>query len=68
MEIGEKGDRIRLTRTTNPFSKIKPGVEGTVMIVGGNGIVYVEWDNGSIIGMIPGEDEWEILHKIENHP
>ncbi len=63
MGTEEKGDRIRLILSTNPFLKIKPGVEGTVLMVGNDGTVYIEWDNGTIWGMIPGEDEWEPLKK-----
>jgi hypothetical protein len=61
MGIGEKGDRVKLILTTNPFLKIKPGVKGTILMVGSDGTVFVEWDNGTIWGMIRGEDEWEPL-------
>lgn len=57
----EKGDRVKLIKTTDKLTKLKPGDEGTVFMVDGIGMIQVDWDNGSKLGMIPGED---IIEKI----
>ena len=38
------------------------GTEGTVDFVDDMGTVFVRWDNGSHLGLIPDEDDFEILH------
>jgi hypothetical protein len=55
------GDRIRLTATTDPYARLTPGEEGTVVLVDDLGTVHVAWDSRSNLGLIPGEDEWEDL-------
>jgi hypothetical protein len=53
-----KGMRVRLVRTNDPYTKLKPGDEGTVSFTDGLGTVFVHWDSGSGLGLVPGEDEW----------
>lgn len=50
---------MRLIRTTDPYTRLLPGDEGTVDHVDNAGTVHVRWDNGSNLGLIPGEDMWE---------
>lgn len=47
---------VRLVRTSDPVTDLKPGAEGTVDFVDDVGTVHIQWDNGSNLGMIPGED------------
>lgn len=54
------GDRIRLTRCTDPHTLLQPGAEGLVTDVDHNGVVWVRWDDGHMLGLIPDEDAWEI--------
>jgi Domain of unknown function (DUF4314) len=56
---GEAGRRVRLIRTTDPYTGLRPGAEGTVSLVDSMGTVHVDWDEGSSLGLIPGEDEWK---------
>ena len=37
-----------------------PGTRGIVTLVDGFGTVHVAWDDGSRLGLIPGEDQWEV--------
>lgn len=53
------GKRIRLVSTTDPFTDLKPGDEGTVDIVDDAGTVFAKWDNGSSLGLVFQEDRWE---------
>lgn len=58
MEIAKKGDRIQLIRTTDEYTDLQPGELGTVtMVYDGTSMfdgvtVYVNWDNGSTLGLI----------------
>jgi hypothetical protein len=54
----KKGDRVRLVQLLDSWSKLKPGDEGTVAFVDDLGTVHVDWDNGSNLGLVPGEDQW----------
>lgn len=54
-------DRIRLVRTSDEYTNLKPGDEGTVVFVDSLGTVHVQWDNGSGLGLIPNVDAWEVL-------
>ena len=40
----------------DPYSRLKPGDEGTVFHVDDMGTVHVNWDCGSRLGMVYGED------------
>ena len=40
----------------DPYSRLKPGDEGTVFHVDDTGTVQVEWDCGSTLGMVYGVD------------
>jgi outer membrane usher protein FimD/PapC len=56
----EVGKRIRLTLMVNDPDPVPIGSEGTV--TGGNGAqMYVDWDNGRSLILIPGEDRWTVI-------
>ena len=55
------GARIRLVSTSDPYTRMKPGEEGTVVYVDPPGTVHVDWDCGSLLGMVPGEDVFEVV-------
>ena len=42
-------------------SKLKPGDQGTVTYVDALGTVFVDWDNGSKLSLIHGEDVFRII-------
>ena len=51
------GCRVELTYMNDPFnSRLFPGEFGTVVCVDDLGTIHVKWDNGSTLGVIPGED------------
>lgn len=56
-----KGTRVRLEFTSDPHTSLKPGDEGTVAFTDDLGTVFVDWDTGSGLGLVPGEDEWTTL-------
>lgn len=68
------GVRVRAVRFAPPRpgeyphddnTTVPPGTEGTVMHVDDTGTVFVDWDNGSRLGLLPGTDQWEILTNTE---
>jgi urease beta subunit len=54
------GDRVQLISTTDPYTRLEPGVRGTVRLVDAVGTVHVDWDNGSRLGLVPDEDQWRV--------
>jgi hypothetical protein len=57
----KKGTRIRLDNTRDEYTNLKPGDLGTVVHEDDIGTVHVKWDNGSTLGMIPGQDSWTVV-------
>jgi len=46
------------------YTRLTPGEEGTVTFVNVSSLgttVFVKWDSGSSLGLIEGEDRWEVL-------
>lgn len=59
----ERGDRVRLVFTSDKYTRLTRGAEGTVRLVDSMGNVHVDWDDGSAMGLIPGEDRWVTIQK-----
>lgn len=56
-----RGTRVRLVRCSDPHTRLRPGDEGNVSFVDDWGTVHVNWDSGSNLGLVPGEDAWEVI-------
>ena len=52
------GTRIVLHRMDDPYAPIPPGTKGTVTYVDDMGQIGVNWDNGSGLSLVPGEDSF----------
>jgi len=57
------GDRVELVRCSDPYTRLRPGMQGTVEFVDGIGTVFIAWDDGSSLGLIPGEDVFEMVRQ-----
>ena len=55
------GVRVRLVRMNDPYTKLKPGDEGSVCLVDDIGTVFIDWDCSSTLGVVFGEDECELI-------
>lgn len=55
------GRRVRLINTTDQWTDLKPGAEGTVNFTDDVGTLHVHWDSGSHLGLVCCEDRWELL-------
>ena len=57
-----EGKRIELVSTSDPYTNLKAGDLGTVEFVDDMGTVHVAWDNGSMLGLVPGEDQYRFVN------
>ena len=55
------GCRVQLDFMEDPYSKIPTGTQGTVRVVDDIGTIHVDWDCGSSLGIVYGEDQ---CHRI----
>ena len=55
------GTRVVLVKINDDYSTLKEGDKGTVVMVDDIGTIHVDWDNGSSLGVVFGED---FCHKI----
>ena len=55
------GTRIRLNSMEDPYHPIFPGTEGEVDFVDDKGQIFMKWDNGRTLPLIPGEDSFTVL-------
>lgn len=52
-----QGTRVELIKMNDPYNtKLVPGCQGTVRCVDDIGTIHVEWDCGSRLGVVYGED------------
>ena len=56
-----EGKRIELISISDPYTNLRPGDRGTVDFVDDMGTIHVAWDNGSTLGLIPGEDQYRFV-------
>jgi len=58
------GTRVELVRMDDPYNtRLYPGCRGTVMSVDSIGTIHVQWDCGSSLGIVYGED---ICRKVDS--
>ena len=55
------GCRVQLDHMDDAYTKIPVGTQGTVKFVDDTGTIHVQWDCGSSLGVVYGEDR---CHRI----
>ena len=55
------GCRVQLDHMEDAYTKIPEGTQGTVRAVDDIGTIHVDWDCGSSLGIVHGED---LCHRI----
>ena len=53
--------KVELILCTDEFTALTPGTQGIINYVDDTGTVFVDWDNGSKLGLIPGIDKWKYI-------
>ena len=56
-EYYRPGTRVMLIHMSDPYTNLREGDRGTVTIVDDIGTIHVNWDRGSTLGIVFGEDE-----------
>ena len=59
-----RGARVALVTMADPYTTLIPGDEGAVDFVDDTGTVFVDWDRGSHLGCVYGEDSIRILPAV----
>jgi len=57
----KQGARVELLQMNDPYTKIPIGTKGTVILVDDTGTIFVNWDNGSSLGVVYGEDSCKLI-------
>lgn len=60
MTTWDRQRRVRLIRTDDPYTSLRPGDEGTAWGQDSLGTILVDWDNGSNLGLV-SEDRYEFI-------
>ncbi len=56
-----QGCRVELVKMDDPYREMPPGLKGVV--TGVDGTIHVDWQNGSTLAVVYGEDE---CRKVED--
>ena len=57
------GCRVELVKMDDPYREMPPGLKGVVTGIDDSGSIHVDWQNGSSLAVVFGEDE---CRKIED--
>lgn len=63
MEEVKKGDRVMLIHMDDKYSNLTIGDKGTCRGVDDIGNILMNWDNGSTLSLIPGEDKYKVVNE-----
>ena len=55
------GDRVELVSTDDEYTRRRPGDLGTVAYIDSMGTLHVQWDDGGVLGLVPGHDRWRTI-------
>ncbi len=64
-EYYKPGTRVMLIRMSDPYTNLRQGDRGTVNLVDDIGTIHVNWDCGSSLGVVFGEDECRRIEENE---
>ena len=64
-EYYTSGTRVMLIRMSDPYINLRKGDRGMVTLVDDIGTIHVNWDCGSSLGVVFGEDECRRIEENE---
>lgn len=56
-----KGTKIRLVQMDNDPQPIEVGTKGVISCIDDGGIIHVDWENGRSLGLVYGEDKFQVI-------
>jgi hypothetical protein len=56
------GKTVELISTTDQHTNLSPGATGIINFIDDFGTVFINWQDGSTLGLIPGVDRWKVLY------
>ena len=59
------GTRVMLILMSDPYTNLRQGDRGTITLVDDIGTLHVNWDRGSTLGVVFGEDECRRIEENE---
>ena len=59
-----KGKRVRCIQMNDKYP-VPSGTMGTINHVDDIGTIHVTWDNGSTLGLVQGEDKYQIIYTLD---
>lgn len=59
------GTRLELVSMDDPYTNLVSGDKGSVVGVDDAGQIMMNWDKGSSLSLIPGEDSFKIANEKE---
>ena len=59
------GCRVELVKMDDPYREMPPGLQGVVTGIDDSGSIHVDWQNGSSLAVIFGEDECRRVEDAE---
>ena len=57
------GTRVEVTSLCNEEEHLKPGMKGTVVGVDDQPALLVDWDNGSSLSLLIGQDQFAVIQQ-----
>ena len=57
----KEGMRVELISMSDDPNPVPAGTKGTISFIDGMGTIHVEWDNGRVLGIIPGVDRYQLI-------
>lgn len=55
------GKKVQLISCNDRYTHLLPGTKGVVNYVDDNGTLFINWEDGSSLGLIPGTDKWKYI-------
>ena len=59
------GTRVMFIRMSDSYANLRQGDQGTVTMADDIGTIHVNWDRGSTLGVVFGEDECRRIEENE---
>ena len=59
----KEGMRVEMVSMSDDPNPVAKGTKGTIIVIDNIGTIHVKWDDGRMLGMIPGVDKYKLIPK-----